>query len=145
MTPKRFETLAEAFGGDVARWPEADREAAADVMAAEPAWAEIILSRAGELDAALATYSSPQAPAGLTDRIAAAAPLVPTPQPRPRWMGWLLPIGMGAGLAAACAAGVVMGAVLSLSSSDAAGPPGLDPVVATADDDFSFDLDEDIG
>ncbi|WP_421937554.1 hypothetical protein [Phenylobacterium sp.] len=142
MTPKRFETLAEAYGGDVARWPEADREAAAAVMAAEPAWAETILSRAGELDAALATYASPHASAGLVDRIAAAAPLVPVPPAPPRWMGWLLPVGMGAGLAAACAAGVVMGAVLSLPASDAGDP---DPVVAAADDDFSFDLDEEIG
>lgn len=142
MTPKRFETLAEAYGGDVARWPEADREAAATVMAAEPAWAETILARAGDLDAALATYASPPVPAGLADRIAAAAPLVPARPAPPRWMAWLLPVGMGAGLAAACAAGVVMGAVLSLPASDTG---QADPVVATADDDFSFYLDEEIG
>lgn len=142
MTPKRFETLAEAYGGDVARWPEADREAAAALMAAEPAWAETILARAGELDTALAAYALPKAPLDLADRIAAAAPLVPARPAPPRWMGWLLPVGMGAGLAAACAAGVVMGAVLSLPASDAGEP---DPVVATADDDFSFYLDEEIG
>ena len=27
-----------------------------------------------------------------------------------RWLGWLVPAGMGAGLAAACAAGMVLGA-----------------------------------
>ena len=142
MTPKRFETLAEAYGGDVARWPETDREAAAALMAAEPAWAETILARAGDLDAALAAYVLPKVPLGLADRIAAAAPLVQARPAPPRWMAWLLPVGMGAGLAAACAAGVVTGALLS---SPTISPGQPDPVVATADDDFSFYLDEEIG
>lgn len=145
MTPKRFETLAEAYGGDVSRWPDVEREAAAALMAADPAWAEVILARACDLDAALATYAPSRVTAGLADRIAAAAPLAPAPRARPRWMGWLLPAGMGAGLVAACAAGVVVGAVLSLPASDSDDPGAPDPVVATAEDDFSFYLDEEIG
>src|SRR5689334_18046751 len=108
MTPERFEILAEAFGGDVAAWPDAEREAAAALMAAEPTWAERVLSRAGELDAALAAYSPPRAATGLMERILADAPKGPLRRP----FGWLVPAGMGAGLAAACAAGMVLGARL---------------------------------
>lgn len=143
MTPKRFETLADAWGGDVARWPDEDREAASALMAADPAWAEAILARANDLDAALAAYDAPLAPAGLADRIIDAAPRAPAPPPR--WMGWLLPAGMGVGLAAACAAGVVMGVAVSEPTPYATVPDGHEAVVATAEDDFSFDFDEEIG
>jgi hypothetical protein len=107
MTRERFEILAEAFGGDVARWPAAEREGAALLMAAEPAWAQAALARAAVLDAALAACAPPRASAALTDRIVATAP-----RPRPsaaRWGFWLAPAGLGAGLAAACAAGVLLG------------------------------------
>jgi len=135
MTPERFETLAEAYGGDVARWPQADREAAAEWMAAEPDRAEAILARADDLDAALAAFAPPRASADLADRIVAGAP-----RPRPRWVGWLWPAGMGAGLAAACVAGVVAGAHLAAASA-----PSMesDPMVtAVSDEDFSLYLDE---
>ena len=53
MTHERFEILAHAYGGDIARWPAAERDAAALLMAAEPEFARIVLADAGELDAAL--------------------------------------------------------------------------------------------
>ena len=137
MTLERFEALAEAYGGDVARWPLAEREAAAQLMAAEPDWVRDILARADALDAALAAFSPPRAASGLMDRIVASAP---QPRSRTRWTGWLVPAGMGAGLAAACAAGMVMGA--RLSSPPAA--PEADPIVtAVSDDDAAFYFDED--
>src|SRR5687768_2109928 len=102
MTPERFEILAEAYGGDVARWPDAEREAAAELMAAQPAWARDVLAGAGDLDAALMAYAAPRGSAGLAERIGAGAP-----KARARWVGWLLPAGMGVGLATACAAGVI--------------------------------------
>lgn len=108
MTPERFETLAEAFGGDVARWPPAERDAAAELMTARPDWAQGVLARARGLDAALDAVAPPRADAALAGRILAAAP-----RPRRRWTGWLVPAGMGAGLAAACAAGVLAGAQVS--------------------------------
>ena len=134
MTPERFEALADAFGGDVARWPEAEREAAAALMAAEPARVRDILARADALDAALAAYSPPRAGTGLMDRIVAGAPKG-LPQRRFRW---LVPAGMGAGLAAACAAGMVLGARLSA-------PPIQDPdaiVTAVSDEDVGAYFDE---
>jgi len=138
MTPERFETLAEAYGGDVARWPDADREAAAALMAEEPAWAGDILARAGELDAALATFAAPRGASDLTGRILASAP-----QPRARWIGWLAPAGMGAGLAAACAAGVLVGAQLHAASSTPAASEADAVVAVVGDDDLSLLLDED--
>lgn len=138
MTPERFAALAEAYGGDVVRWPEADREAAAALMVARPGWARDVLAGAGDLDAALGAYPAPRASAGLADRIAAGAP-----RPRPRWVGWLLPAGMGAGLAAACAAGVMAGAQLHAASSTATASDPDAVVTAVTDEDFSLYLDED--
>jgi hypothetical protein len=138
MTPERFETLAEAWGGDVARWPEAEREAAAALMAETPAWAERVLAHAGALDAALSDLAPPRGAPGLADRIAATAP-----RARPRWQGWLLPAGMGAGLAAACAAGVVMGVQLGAPPAAADDPDPL--VAAIADEDYGLYLDEEAG
>ena len=134
MTPDRFETLAEAFGGDVARWPDAEREAAAELMAARPAWAAGVLAHAGELDTALGAFAPPQAAPGLAARIAAGAP-----RPRARWAAWLMPAGMGAGLAAACAAGVMMGAELGRPA--ASDTEAL--ITAVSADDVSLYLDED--
>jgi len=138
MTPERFETLAEAYGGDVARWPHAEREAAADWMAAHPVRARDVLARAGDLDATLDAYASPRGAVGLADRIAAGAP-----KARARWIGWLLPAGMGAGLAAACAAGVMAGAQLQASPPSPAASDADALVAAVGDDDVSLYLDED--
>lgn len=137
MTPERFETLMEAYGGDVARWPDAEREAAAVLMAARPAWAGEVLARGVDLDALLDAFPAPRASAGLAERIAAAAP-----RPRPRWIGWLVPVGMGAGLAAACAAGILVGAELHAPSSRPATSDADALVTAVSDDDFGLYLDE---
>lgn len=139
MTPDRFEALAEAYGGDVARWPEGEREAAAEVMAARPAWTRDVLARAAELDALLDAFERPHGSVGLAARIAAGAPR----PPQRRWADWLLPAGMGVGLAAACAAGVVAGAQFHASPSTPAASDADALVTAVSDDDFSLYLDED--
>ena len=53
LSRSRFESLAEAFGGDVARWPAPEREAAARLMAADPDFARAVLTPASRLDAVL--------------------------------------------------------------------------------------------
>jgi hypothetical protein len=136
MSLDRFETLAEAYGGDVARWPDAEREAAAALMTERPDWAQGVLARAGELDAQLAAYAPRRAAAGLMDAIIASAPQARRGR---RWRAWLVPAGMGAGLAAACAAGVVLGGRLAAppAASDA------DAVVAAVSDfDAGLTFDE---
>ncbi|WP_296600105.1 hypothetical protein [Phenylobacterium sp.] len=137
MTPERFETLAEAYGGDVTRWPAAAREAAAALMAEKPAWAGEVLARADDLDVLLDAFVPPQASADLAGRI-----LVGAPRSRPRWAGWLIPGGMGAGLAAACAAGVLVGAQLHGASSQPSASDADALVAVVGDDDLGLYLDE---
>ena len=115
MTHERFDALAEAYGGDVSRWPAPAREAAALLMAAEPGFTQAALARAEALDAALDAWRPTPASASLTDRIVAAAPRMR----RPRWPVWLSPAALGAGLAAACAAGVLVGVEVSHRTSEA--------------------------
>ena len=105
MTPDRFEALAQAYGGDLRRWPEAERTAAAGFALAHPVDAEKMLGHAAALDAALDRYKVPAPAADLASRILAA-------RPRPAdWRRW--GAGLGAGLAAACAAGVLFGIQVS--------------------------------
>jgi len=112
MSHARFEELAEAYGGDVSRWPAEAREAAAVLMAAEPAFTGQVLAGAGALDAALDSWRPAPASAALVERILAAAP-----RARRRWPVWLSPAALGAGLAAACVAGVIAGVEVSERAS----------------------------
>lgn len=138
MTPERFETLAAAYGGDVARWPDAEREGAAELMAGRAAWASRILADAGDLDIALDAWVPSRGSPDLAARIAAGAP-----RGRARWIGWLLPAGMGVGLAAACAAGVMAGAQLNAVSSAPTASEADVLVTAVGEDDVALYLDED--
>jgi len=55
MTPARFAALAEAYGGDLHNWPEADREAARQFQQTDPEFARPVLTEAASLDALLET------------------------------------------------------------------------------------------
>lgn len=111
MDARRLQHLAAAYGADLRRWPEAEREAARAFLAAEPE-RERLLFEARQLDAALDASPTPAVRAALRDRVvagAAAAGLRPRPAPPARrglsrW-AWL----SGAGWAAAGAAGVMIG------------------------------------
>lgn len=129
----RFEQLAEAYGGDVTRWPQGEREAAAAEMARDPQAAARILAQASELDALLASVEAPQASGDLMGRVLSSAP-----SGRRRW-AWLLPAGMGAGLAAACVAGVVLGAQLSAAPAVS---DGDSVVAAVSDEDAALVFEE---
>lgn len=113
MTHERFQALADAFGGDVSRWPAEVREAAAVLMATEPELAGRTLVAAQALDAALDACRQSPASSALVARVLAAAP-----RPARRRRFWLSPAALGAGLAAAAAAGVIVGAQMSQRSSD---------------------------
>lgn len=110
MTHERFQELAEAHGGAVARWPGAEREAASALMVAAPDFAREVLARADRLDGVLDAWAPLRVPRTLQAAVIAAAPAA-----RPVWnlRTWLLGAGVGAGLAAACAAGLAVGMVLS--------------------------------
>lgn len=115
MTPERmdqtrFGELAEAYGGDLRRWPEAAREAARAWADAHPLEAERALSDPRRTDAVLFASPNPAVSMALRDRVLAAA----TTKARAAWpsLKKLLWIG-GVGWAAAACAGVMVGTTLS--------------------------------
>lgn len=138
MNTVRFETLAEAFGGDVARWPVGEREAAAELMLARPDWAGRVLTEATALDTQLMRYTAPRAATELVDRIVVGAP---SPR-RAHGMAWLLPVGIGAGLVAASLAGFAIG--LQITTRNNATIEVTSAAPALIDDDFGFEADEDV-
>ena len=114
MTKAQFQALAEAYGGEIARWPAAVHEEAAVLAAAHPKFAQAVLSREGRLDEALDALPRAVASRELFDRIVASAP---TGLRRPKWLSWLVPAGVGTALAGATAAGLILGVQLSQASA----------------------------
>lgn len=110
MTRERFEDLAEIYGGDIARWPAAERDAAALLMAAEPDFAKAALAAPADLDALLDAWTPLPVSHQLREAVIATAP---ANHARGGVRGWFWRAGLGAGLAAACAAGLVVGVRLS--------------------------------
>ncbi len=109
MTEKRFADMAQAWGGDLRRWPEAEREAARAWAQANAGAAERALFDARQTDAALEASPRPAVSTALRDRVIASASTAGL-KARAAWPGLrkLLWIG-GAGWAAAACAGVVFG------------------------------------
>ena len=105
MDLDRFAALAEAYGGDVSRWPEVEREAAALLMATEPGATASRLAVESDLDWALDSWRAPGASQALQSAILASAP---APRRGAAWRGWMWRTGLGAGLMAGV---VVSGAV----------------------------------
>ncbi|MBZ9739467.1 MULTISPECIES: hypothetical protein [unclassified Mesorhizobium] len=101
MDAERFAALAAAYGGDLWRWPQADRAAGAMFAASETGAA--ILGHAGKLDALLDSYEVTAPGAALHGSILRIADrhLV---QRRRRRVWWL-----GLGLAGIGLAGAVTG------------------------------------
>ena len=112
MDATRFSDLADAYGGDVRRWPERERDAARAWIDAHPD-AEHTLFDARLTDAILFASPNPTVSMVLRDRVLASAATAGL-KARGAWpsMRKLLWIG-GAGWAAAACAGVVFGANLS--------------------------------
>ena len=107
MDKLKFEELAQAYGGEIGRWPAKMRDDAALLVAAEPDFARAVLARESELDAVLDDLPRVTASADLFERIVTSAPPL---RPRLRWSLWIAPAGLSAGLAAIAAAGVMLGA-----------------------------------
>ncbi len=100
LTLARFEELADAYGGVVARWPEQHRESAIRI-ASQPA-GRVILERASALDGALDAWRV--APPGqlLRERVIVSAP-APTEKLITRARLWWSGVGIAAALAGATA------------------------------------------
>jgi hypothetical protein len=110
MDLDRFAALAEAYGGDVSRWPENVREPAALLMSSDPAATAPLLAAQSDLDWALDAWRAPAGSAALQAAILASAPAA---RRGPAWRGWMWRTSLGAGLMAAGAAGVMAGVVVS--------------------------------
>lgn len=106
MTYERFETLADAYGGDLRRWPEAEREAARALLDSDPR-ATVLLREADGLDALLDAAPRPAPSHVLREAVIAGAAGVGLRARRrgPGPLAWL----SGAGWAAAACAGAVFG------------------------------------
>ena len=110
MTPDRFSDLADIYGADLRRWPEAEREAGRALLAARPEL-NAVLQAAAELDDALDAFRVAAPSMALRDRVIAQATMK-TRAPRRGWMD-RLKLALGAGWAAAACAGVAAGIVMS--------------------------------
>lgn len=130
MTTQRFCALAEAYGGDVNRWPAAEQPAARALLA-EEASLTAVLSEAGAVDELLAASPDPLFSGVLREKLLAGAPKpIRRVASAARWLS-------GAGLAAACAAGILIGATYS---DHIIGDPN-DSVVAEASTSFDSGAD----
>ncbi len=118
MNEDRLKRLIEAYGAAPARWPLEERAAAERYLADHPRdLAGLESERA--LDQALDAWAPQLATAALRERILAAAPTARRGWAPASWAGlWL----SGAGLAAACAAGAIVGATMIAPSVAGAFP-----------------------
>lgn len=136
MTFERFEDLAGAYGGEIARWPEGEREAARALLAANPMRLGAVLAEGAELDRLLDLAPAQRPDAALLGRLIAAAP-----QPVNAARRWIAGLGAALGLSAAACAGVMVG--VSIGGQD---QPAAPAAVAHADTvtavDFTAELQD---
>lgn len=126
MTPERFEGLADAWGADLQRWPEAERAAARGLLAREPGL-QAMLAHAAALDAVLDAHRIAAPGAGLVrgvlDAAAASSPRRPQARSgRPR-IGWWWSGAGAAGLGLAGAAAGVLAVSMALTAAMPASHP----------------------
>ncbi len=125
MDLERFVALAGAYGGDVSRWPAQTRDAAAALMARDPRATAELLSAESDLDGLMDAWRAPAASHALREAILSAAPAA---RPAAAWRTWIWRTGLGAGLMAAGAAGLMVGVI----ASGAVAPPAETDVIAAA-------------
>jgi hypothetical protein len=106
MTEERFSALADAYGGDIARWPADEQADAKAWRVANAPRAVAILNEASTLDLMLGSAVVAAPGFVLRDRIVASARVARKPV---RTLLWASATGM----MAACAAGVMMGVNMS--------------------------------
>lgn len=131
MSLERFEDLAEIYGGDIARWPEGEREAARALLAVEAERLAPVLAAAAQLDRLLDLAPAQSADAALLGRLIAAAPRAAAAGPR-----WIAGLTAALGLSAAAFAGVFVGVAVERSPrtvAPVAVAVAAEPVVTAVD------------
>lgn len=131
MAVGRFEDLAGTYGGEIARWPEGEREAARGLLAAEPARLAPVLDAAAQLDRLLDLAPAQAPDAALVGSLIAAAP-----RPAGAAGRWIAGLGAALGLSAAALAGVAVGVAVGrppiIERPAAAGEPVVTAVDTSA-------------
>ena len=124
MNRERFEALAAAYGGNISRWPVAERRAARWLAFCSRGLTQDILHDARRFDRILKQSVFPElGPRSRESLIEGARCLRDMGGERRPWLGAIL----GAGLAAACVAGIGVGFVLApLTTTDSLTTP-VDP------------------
>lgn len=115
MNLDRFQTLADAFGGLISRWPADLQDEAFAFTASSPDEAAVALASALDLDEDLDAVERPSPSHALRQSIISSAPRA-RPARRP-FQRWLTGAGVGIGLVTAAAAGIVIGVDLSATSA----------------------------
>jgi len=128
MSLERFEDLAEIYGGEIARWPEGEREAARGLLAAHAERLSPVLAAAAQLDRLLDLAPAQSPDAALLGRLIAAAPQPAAPARR-----WIAGLGAALGLSAAAFAGVAVGVVIGRPEPVQAPVAAAEPVVTAVD------------
>jgi len=128
MNKQRFQALAAAYGGAISRWPNAERGAARRFAFWRGRSARDILRDARRLDRILQRSASPTLDLATRNSLIERA-VFPreTAGERRSWFGPIL----GAGLAAACAAGVGAGFAIAPLATDSLTSP-MDPAEVAA-------------
>lgn len=128
MTLERFEDLAGTYGGEIARWPEGEREAARGLLAAQAERLSPVLAAAAQLDRLLDLAPAQSPDAALLGRLITAAP-----RPAALARRWIAGLGAALGLSAAAFAGVAVGVVIGRPAPAPASVAAADPVVTAVD------------
>jgi hypothetical protein len=107
LTPERFAALADAYGGQILRWPEAVRDEARRLAAADPAFRRI-LARADTLDARLDAWRLAAPSPQLHERVRASWRRPLSRRVRIWWAG----LGLATALAGAAAGSIAAAATV---------------------------------
>lgn len=129
MTDARLIALIEAWGADVKAFPEAERDAAAALLAEAPQRFATHLTAAREMDALLCTVPESLPSAALT-----AALIDSAPRPRPQRRNWFaaIPRWPAAGALASLAIGLAIGLATAQPVADDAPEDAVDTLVYAA-------------
>jgi hypothetical protein len=122
MNRERFSALAEAYGGDLKRWPAGDRAAAQAWLISTPG-ATDVLAQARQLDEILSTHAAPSPSPDLQRRVVTSM-LAQRREPG-SVLGWLPVLGALGALAAGVFAGATVIAVLPVAGPTHAGSEPL--------------------
>ena len=115
MNLERFQTLADAYGGSISRWPTDVQDQAYAFTASAPVQAAEALAEARALDEQLDEADRLSPSHALRQRIIDAAPRARVA--RSPFQRWLTGAGVGIGLTTAACAGIVVGVDLSATSA----------------------------